>query len=254
MERVPPLVKGIARTAILGFAMEGGHSVVTSDIIEQAMVAFMPGYTGKMMGKAAKVLAIDKVRQESGLTYICSSCGYTAKSENPTKCPVCSATADQFQVIDRQVVEAIAEAEGTTLEEAAFDGKKLKWSAEARRALREVPDAYLRRRAKARIEKAARMQKLPTITRDLALPMIDETVGSDRLDANGSAEPVAPEQAEANGNRPAPRPSEPLRTQPGVSDNPTLNWTDDDGNLNEVGAGRVVVTSMPVHGETDSNQ
>ena len=114
MERVPPLVKGIARTAILRFAMEGGNSVVTSDIIEQAMVAFMPGYTGKMMGKAAKVLAIDKVRQDSTLTYICSSCGYTAKSENPAKCPVCSATADQFQVIDRQVVEAIAEAEGTT--------------------------------------------------------------------------------------------------------------------------------------------
>ena len=162
---------------------------------------------------------------------------------------MCSATADQFEVIDRRVVEAIAEAEGTTLEEAAFDGKKLKWSAEARRTLREVSDAYLRRRAKARIEKAARMQRLQTITLELALPMIEETVGSDRLDTNGTAEP-----SDSNGSRAVPRPSEPLRTQPGVSDNPTLNWGDGDGNLNEVGAGRVMVTALPTHGEESADQ
>jgi hypothetical protein len=114
MERVPPLVKGIARTAILRFAMERGHSVVTSDVIEQAMEAFMPGYTGRMMGKVAKVLAIEKVRDDRQLTYICEVCGYTAKTENPARCPVCQATAEHFQVIDRQVVEAIAAAEGTT--------------------------------------------------------------------------------------------------------------------------------------------
>ena len=140
------------------------------------------------------------------------------------------------------------------MEEAAFDGKKLKWSAEARRAIREVPDAYLRRRAKARIEKAARMQKMQTITRDLALPMIDETVGSDRLDANGADEPAATVPSDGTGTRPVPRPSEPLRTQPGVSDNPTLNWGDGDGNLNEVGAGRVMVTALPTHGEEDADQ
>src|SRR5256712_6206871 len=185
MQRVPALVKGIARTAILRFAMERGHSVVTSDVIEQAMEAFMPGYTGRMMGKVAKVLAIEKVRDERQLSYICAVCGYTAKTENPAKCPVCQATAEHFQVIDRQGVEAIAAAEGTTLEEATFDGRKLKWAAEARRVLRDVADAYLRRRAKARIEKVARMQKLAVITRELAVPLIEETVGSDRLDASG---------------------------------------------------------------------
>src|SRR5881397_3999634 len=167
LQRVPPLVKGIARTAILRFAMERGHSVVTSDVIEEAMEAFMPGYTGRMMGKVAKVLAIEKVREDRQLTYICEVCGYTAKSENPAQCPVCHATAEHFQVIDRNVVEAIAAAEGTALEEATFDGRKLKWTAEARRVLRDVTDAYLRRRAKARIEKVARMQKLAVITREL---------------------------------------------------------------------------------------
>ena len=247
MQRVPSLVKGIARTAILRFAMERGHSVVTSDVIEQAMEAFMPGYTGRMMGKVAKVLAIEKVRDDRQLTYICAVCGYTAKTENPARCPVCQATAEHFQVIDRQVVEAIAAAEGTTLEEATFDGRKLKWSAEARRVLRDVTDAYLRRRAKARIEKVARMQKLSVITRELAVPLIEETVGSDRLESSG-----AQESDEAATRLTAVAPASPLpQAQPPVrsteESKPQLNWTNAEGQLNEVAAGHVAVVPTPVH-------
>jgi hypothetical protein len=46
-----------------------------------------------------------------------------------------------------------------------------------------VTDAYLRRRAKARIEKYARSKKIPVITCQLALPMIEETVGREKLGA-----------------------------------------------------------------------
>jgi len=60
---------------------------------------------------------------------------------------------------------------------------QVKWSADARDALREVTDAYLRRRAKARVEKYARSRKIPIITCQLALPMIEETVGRDKLGA-----------------------------------------------------------------------
>ena len=247
MQRVPPLVKGIARTAILRFAMERGHSVVTSDVIEQAMEAFMPGYTGRMMGKVAKVLAIEKVRDDRQLTYICAVCGYTAKTENPARCPVCQATAEHFQVIDRQVVEAIAAAEGTTLEEATFDGRKLKWSAEARRVLRDVTDAYLRRRAKARIEKVARMQKLSVITRELAVPLIEETVGSDRLESSGARESdeAATRLTAVAPASPLPQAQLPVRST--EESKPQLNWTNAEGQLNEVAAGRVAVVPPPVH-------
>ncbi|HSX79144.1 MAG TPA: universal stress protein, partial [Candidatus Saccharimonadia bacterium] len=247
LQRVPPLVKGIARTAILRFAMERGHSVVTSDVIEQAMEAFMPGYTGRMMGKVAKVLAIEKVRDDLHLTYICEVCGYTAKTENPARCPVCQATAEHFQVIDRQVVEAIAAAEGTTLEEVTFDGRKLKWSAEARRVLRDVADAYLRRRAKARIEKVARMQKLAVITRELAVPLIEETVGSDRLESSGAQ---GGDEAETRVTAGAPTSAHPQVQSPVRSteeSKPQLNWTNTEGQLNEVAAGRVTVVPPPVH-------
>jgi hypothetical protein len=157
-------------------------------------------------------------------------------------------------VIDRQVVDAIAAAEGTTLEEATFDGRKLKWSGEARRVLRGVADAYLRRRAKARIEKVARMQKLSVITRELAVPLIEETVGSDRLEGSGaqeSAEDEAPVTALTPAS-PHPQVQSPVsstevsRPLPETSQ-PHLNWTNAEGQLNEVAAGRVVVVPPPAH-------
>ncbi len=98
-------------------------------------------------------------------------------------CPVCRAGADKFQIISKDVVEAIARQEGGIEEEESLPGVQVKWSADARDALREVTDAYLRRRAKARIEKYARSRKIPVITCQVALPMIEETVGRDKLGA-----------------------------------------------------------------------
>ena len=42
MKRVPPQVKGIARTGILRLALEKGHSVITNEVIDEAMERFMP--------------------------------------------------------------------------------------------------------------------------------------------------------------------------------------------------------------------
>jgi len=47
-------------------------------------------------------------------------------------------------------------------EEEALPGVQVKWSADARDALREVTDAYLRRRAKARVEKYAAARRSPS--------------------------------------------------------------------------------------------
>jgi hypothetical protein len=133
----------------------------------------------------AEDLAVAQLRRDGqAATAICSICGYTVKGPNAVvACPVCSATADKFQTITKEVVETIAAQEGGIEEEESMPGVSVKWSADARDALREVTDAYLRRRAKARIEKYARSRRIPVITCQLALPMIEETVGRDKLGA-----------------------------------------------------------------------
>src|SRR6266550_4176236 len=185
MERVPPQVKGVARTALLRYAIEQGHTVITNKVIDEAMAIFMPTRMAEKMQILAEDVAVARLRVDNlPATAICSICGYTVKGPNPVvTCPVCKASADKFQVISREVVEAIAAQEGGIEEEESMPGVQVKWSADARDALREVTDAYLRRRAKARVEKYARSRKIPVITCQLALPMIEETVGRDKLGA-----------------------------------------------------------------------
>src|SRR6266851_2797995 len=185
MERVPLQVKGVARTALLRYAIEQGHTVITNKVIDEAMAIFMPTRMAEKMQIMAEDLAVAKLRAEQqAATAICSVCGYTVKGPNAVvACPVCRAGAEKFQVISREVVEAIAKQEGGIAEEEPMPGVRVKWSADARDALREVTDAYLRRRAKARIEKYSRSRKIPVITCQVALPMIEETVGRDKLGA-----------------------------------------------------------------------
>jgi nucleotide-binding universal stress UspA family protein len=185
MERVPPAVKNVARTALLRYAIEQGHTVITSKVIDQAMAIFMPTRMAERMQILAEDVAVARLRADNQpVIAICSVCGYTVKGPNPAvRCPVCNADADRFQSISRDTVEAIAVQEGGVAEEEPLPGVVTKWSADARDALREVTDAYLRRRAKARVEKYARSRRIPVITTELALPLIEETVGRDRLGA-----------------------------------------------------------------------
>ncbi|MBI2205365.1 MAG: universal stress protein [Candidatus Rokubacteria bacterium] len=208
MERVPPQVKGVARTALLRYAIEQGHTVITSKVIDEAMAIFMPARLASSMQILAEDLAVAKLRAEQqAATAICSICGYTVKGPNTVvTCPVCRAPAEKFQIISRDVVEAIAREEGGIEEEESMPGVPVKWSADARDALREVTDAYLRRRAKARVEKYARSRKIPVITCALALPMIEDTVGRDKLGAGWDTllaktkfEPAEMPQASADG-------------------------------------------------------
>src|SRR5262245_27978427 len=208
MERVPPQVAGVARTALLRYAIEQGHTVITNKVIDEAMAIFMPTRMAEKMQILAEDLAVATLRaEEQRTTAICSVCGYTVKGPNPVvTCPVCRADAAKFQIVSREVVETIASQEGGVAEEESMPGVIVKWSADARDALREVTDAYLRRRAKARVEKYARSKRIPVITCELALPMIEETVGRDKLGAGWdtllaktkfepAAAPAVPERA-----------------------------------------------------------
>src|SRR5205085_1729273 len=185
MERVPPQVKAVARTALLRYAIEQGHTVITNKVIDEAMAIFMPTRMAEKMQIMAEDLAVAQLRKDGQpATAICSVCGYTVKGPSAVvTCPVCSAPPDKFQTITREVVETIAAQEGGVAEEESMPGVVTRWSADARDALREVTDGYLSRRAKARIEKYARSKKIPVITCQLALPMIEETVGRDKLGA-----------------------------------------------------------------------
>ncbi len=179
MERVPVFVRGIARTAIHRYAMERGHSVISNSIVDDAVRDILPESAARAMGVAAKQLAIEEQTQkiEQDITYICGECGYAARGFLPVACPVCHSGPARFTLIDKQMIETTAAQEGPLSEEESFDGVKVKWTEDAKKLLWTMTDAYARRRAKARIEKMARVQRLPAVTVDFASPIVQETIG-----------------------------------------------------------------------------
>jgi nucleotide-binding universal stress UspA family protein/rubrerythrin len=174
MKHVPEQVKGIARTGVLRIALEKGHSVVTSAVIDEAMDRFMPKSASAATKALAEAVALE--RAKSGPVSMCRACGVTSMQSNPVKCTVCGAT--DFEQISQEMIDKIAAVEGGLQEETTYDGRKLRWTEEARRGLWTMKNAYQRRRVKARVEKRARMMKLDAITLDFARQVIEDETGA----------------------------------------------------------------------------
>jgi nucleotide-binding universal stress UspA family protein len=228
MVRVPEQVLGIARTAILRLAIEKGHSVVSSDLVTEAMDRFMPKGTARATEQLAEALAFDKARKQQ--VSLCRGCGIAARVPDPVRCTVCGST--EFEVVAPEVIDRIVASEGGASEERTYDGRKLAWTQDARNALRAIPDRYQRRRAKARIEKTAHGQRQETVTFDMAVRFIEEETGvlyaaSDLPDDAGAGEA---EEASAQANGIGAADSGLKLIARDAANNPLLSrfdWTDD---------------------------
>lgn len=176
LNTAPESVRGVARTTIHRWAMERGHSVITRKVIEQAMAPILPRKALVTMGIIAEEAAAKAI--DAGLieTYICRECGYAAQNVLPVQCPVCEAAREKFECMDKEAILRLAPLEGEVLEEKTFDDVALMWTSEAKQALREVPSGYQRRRAKAQIEKTARVRKLPVITKELVARVVGDVL------------------------------------------------------------------------------
>jgi nucleotide-binding universal stress UspA family protein len=210
MTHVPDQVKGIARTGVLRIALEKGHSVITSAVIDEAMERFMPKSASAATRALAEAVAIEHAK--SGPVSMCRSCGVTSTQSDPVKCTVCGAS--DFEVISQEMIEKIAAVEGGLEEETTYDGRKLRWSEDARKGLWTMKNAYQRRRVKARVEKRARMMRFDTITLAFAREVIEEETGTPLDIANSSAILAAESKLVARDDK----------KNPLIS---TFDWTDD---------------------------
>ena len=176
LNTAPEFARGIARTTIHRWAMERGHSVITTKIVGDAMATILPRSAMVSMGIIAEDYAVENIDFENTDTYVCSMCGYAARGFKPTVCSVCSAPPEKFDLLDKEAIDNLVPLEGGVVEEETFDNVKLKWTPDARTALRELPQGYQRRRAKAQVEKKARTKRLPSITKELVMEVTGQTI------------------------------------------------------------------------------
>lgn len=185
MERVPAFARGIAKTAVYRYAIEKGHTIISNSVVDGAMGDILPKSAieaMKNLGRTLNEKGIDRNTMTATDTdpqpkpmnyYICSGCGHTAKGSEPVRCPICGAGASAFNLMDRTIFEAAAQAEGEVTTDISYDDVPIQWTDEARKLLRTIPPGFQRRRAKAKVEKTARKKGLLTITKEYALPLLE---------------------------------------------------------------------------------
>ncbi len=227
MATVPAGGRGLARTAVLRWAMERGHSVVSSGDVTMALDELMPfartmrriAETAAVVGDAERAMVEEAPLEDA--RAVCRTCGYAARSDSPQLCPVCGADGSAFERLDSTALRASAADEGDAAQ-IAFDGAKLGWTVEARRLLQQLPAGYLRRRVKAIVEKHARTRRLPAITAEVAEPFVSPELES--LDA-GAGPHRAPLSVEGH-------------TGPTVEQRRRLPWTEEaDDRIERIPAG-----------------
>ncbi|HEY6539006.1 MAG TPA: universal stress protein [Candidatus Dormibacteraeota bacterium] len=174
IERIPCSAQGLSRTAVLRWAMERGHSIISQDIVTAALGDILPPEASLAIGVPVPASKGEDLDFE---VHVCRDCGYTARGVRPVSCPVCGGAADQFSAVDHRGLMAAAAQEGEVTEEVTFDNRKIGWSNDARMLLHEMPAGYLRRRIKAKVEKVARTRRLTVVTLPVAAPLIEPELG-----------------------------------------------------------------------------
>ena len=136
MERVPTFARGMAKMAILRYATEEGHTVITDKVVSLATEQLLPESARKAMGIITKEAIKKKIEKKE------KAIGTSEKKEGE--------------------------------EMTAFDGKKITWEEKALKRLEEVPTGFMRDNVKLRIEKYARSKGVDFVTKEIVSQNLDE--------------------------------------------------------------------------------
>jgi len=110
--------------------------------------------------------------REVPTTLKCGSCGAYHPAD-VVKCSVCGATGETLNPVDMGKFTPSEEEKQDTTTVTTFDSVKVTWTQEAINFLEEFPEGHIRRRAHARIEKNARVQKVQEVSLEFAKEIIN---------------------------------------------------------------------------------
>ncbi|MFQ5444673.1 MAG: PCP reductase family protein, partial [Nitrospinales bacterium] len=193
---IPGFVRPMATSAILRYALERGHSMITSSIITEACENILPAgamQAMNMIGQKLKEKATEgedpyatadlgSLKDEMMAAHAgeakdvklkCTTCG-AVMGHDAVKCGVCDAGGERLLPIDHDEFNVEEGKEGEVTTVTTFDSVEVSWTQEAINRLEEFPEGHIRRRAHARIEKNARVQGISTISLAFANKVLNE--------------------------------------------------------------------------------
>ncbi len=217
LKKIPGFVRPMATSAILRYALERGHSMITSGVITEACEKILPagamqamyGIGDQMREKVARgedplegmiedrsrameekfAAEVAKVQEENKVkdqkTLKCNECG-TIVPEDVVKCGVCGAGAESLFAMDKSGFQADSDEKSDSTTVTTFDSVQVTWTQDALDYLNQFPEGHIRRRAHARIEKNARVQKVSTISVAFAKELLNDKQAGDTQSTKGN--------------------------------------------------------------------
>lgn len=177
MTRVPSFVRSMAKMAILRYAQDRGHTVITESIVEEATAQLMPGYAEKAMGELVdaydngdlkkKPAGLEVIRWSDTATKALLSVTDLSLRGNLSMRAEKKARAAGSLVVEVEHILAFIEAQSQS--ETKEESKPiLEWQASALARLMRVPQGFMRDKSKQRIEDYAIVEGLSSITMQVA--------------------------------------------------------------------------------------
>ncbi|MEX2164600.1 MAG: universal stress protein [Sulfuricaulis sp.] len=182
VQRAPSFVQNMARMAILRYAQERGHTVITERIVEEATAALMPVRAEQAMaeivaahdagelrrGEVAAAMAWSEAAQtqlnEIGDASLRDNVRLRSEKKARGERAAAVAPAHVAAFLDSAAAPCATEPE----RDPASGPDSLHWDAGALARLARVPEGFMREASRQRIESHARQQGANTVTLDLA--------------------------------------------------------------------------------------
>lgn len=177
MERVPNFVRNMARVAILRYAQEHGHSVITQKIVEEATAQLMPGHAQRAIGEivaardsgelARPTPVPDPMRWSAEATELLRQVADLSVRGNLAMRAQKRALQDGSALVEQQHILPFLQGSeapaGQSVEVASVIAAP-RWHSAALARLMRVPEGFMRERCRATIEEFARQRGHQEIT------------------------------------------------------------------------------------------
>jgi len=179
MERVPSFVRNMARMAIMRYAQEHGHTVITQRIVEEATARLMPNHAEQAMGEIVaaydagelkrKPEAEDALRWSKEAVALLRTVEDLAVRGNLSMRAEKKARQEKSALVEAKHIQPFLDTESPEgSQSSVLSPAQLHWQAAALARLMRVPEGFMRDSCKQGIENFARQNGHAEITLEVA--------------------------------------------------------------------------------------
>ena len=206
MDRVPSFVRNMARMAIMRYAQEHGHTVITQKIVDEATAQLMPNHAEQAMGEIVaaydagelkrKPAAEEVMRWSDEAVALLRTVEDLSVRGNLSMRAEKKARQEKCDAVEAKHIKPFLDAEAPDSAQPAaaarlHDSSEIHWQAAALARLMRVPEGFMRDRCKQSIENFAAQHGHAEITLDVAENGLKQARGEMEKTMKAQSEPAA---------------------------------------------------------------